>query len=323
MSGPVSPVDTTAPREVAGPAGTEITDGRRTVVGGIPVSRSLPRARRRTVGAWCFVDHFGPTAVDRDGGAEASMKVGPHPHIGLHTVTWVLDGEVLHRDSLGSEQLIKPGQLNLMTAGRGVAHAEETPSGATGLLHGLQLWVAQPESSRHGPAAFEHHAALPEAEIPSLVAVVLVGEVAGVRSPARADTPLVGADLVATGPADLPVEPAFEHALLVIDGPLAVDGADVAPGSMVYLPPGRDELGLAPGPGAHGAARALLLGGVPFGEPVLMWWNFVARTKEEMVEARSAWEAGDDRFGPVESHLERIAAPPAVWDGPGMQPPEK
>jgi redox-sensitive bicupin YhaK (pirin superfamily) len=318
VSGPVSPVDTAGAQEIAGPAGTEITDGRRTVVGGIPVTRSLPRARRRTVGAWCFVDHFGPSDV-----ADARMNVGPHPHIGLHTVTWVLEGEVLHRDSLGSEQLIKPGQLNLMTAGRGVAHAEETPSGATGVLHGLQLWVAQPESSRHGPPAFEHHAALPESEVGRLVAVVLVGALAGASSPARADTPLLGADVVVTAPATLPVDPTFEHALLVVDGPLAVDGAAVAPGAMAYLAPGRDELGLAPGPGAHGAARALLLGGEPFAEPVLMWWNFVARTEEEMADARSAWEAGDDRFGPVESRLERIPAPAPRWDLPGMQPVEK
>ena len=330
MSGPVSPVDVTAPREVAGPAGTEITEGRRTVVGGMAVTRSLPRARRRTVGAWCFVDHFGPAAVDRDGGTEASMRVGPHPHIGLHTVTWVLDGEVLHRDSLGTEQLIKPGELNLMTAGRGVAHAEESgelhqppPRRTTGPLQGLQLWVAQPEASRHGPPAFEHHPMLPELEVGPVAAVVLVGELAGVRSPARADTPLVGADVVITGAGVLPVDPAFEYAVLALDAPIAVNGATVAPDALLYLPPGRDELGLAPGPGAHGAARALLLGGVPFAEPVLMWWNFVARTEEEMVEARSAWEAGDERFGPVETHLGRIAAPPPRWDLPGMQPVPK
>ncbi|MDQ1499562.1 MAG: quercetin 2,3-dioxygenase, partial [Actinomycetota bacterium] len=121
MSGPVSPVDSTEERPITGPPGMEVTDGRRTVVGGVPVSRSLPWARRRTVGAWCFVDLFGPADV-----SDASMRVGPHPHVGLHTVTWVLDGEVVHHDSLGHEQLIKPGQLNLMTAGRGVAHAEET-----------------------------------------------------------------------------------------------------------------------------------------------------------------------------------------------------
>ena len=297
MSGPVSPVDVTAPREVAGPAGTEITEGRRTVVGGIPVTRSLPRARRRTVGAWCFVDHFGPAAVDREGGTEASMRVGPHPHIGLHTVTWVLDGEVLHRDSLGTEQLIKPGQLNLMTAGRGVAHAEESgapaPGRTPGPLHGLQLWVAQPEATRHGPPAFEHHPSLPEA-----------GGRARWRPPSSsgnwpASAPPPGPTRrwwaptwSHRGPATLPLDPAFEHALLALDGPFAVDGATGRPGRLRSTCRRAGESALAPGPGAHGAARALLLGGVPFAEPVLMWWNFVARTEEEMVEARSGLGGG-------------------------------
>jgi len=306
---------------VSGPV--EVAEGRRTEVGGIPVQRALPQRQRRTVGAWCFADHFGPVAIKRNGSGEASMLVGPHPHIGLHTVTWVLEGEVLHHDSLGSEQLIKPGQLNLMSAGRGVAHAEETPPGSTGALHGLQLWVAQPEATRNGPAAFEHHSSLPEAEVGGAVATVLVGEVAGARSPARADTPLVGADLTVAGPATLPLDPAFEHALLVVDGPLFLDGSVVAPGGLAYLAPGRAELALDGGPGGHGPGRALLLGGVPFGEPVVMWWNFVARTREEMVEARSAWEAGSDRFGPVESELGRIPAPPPLWDRPGMRPVEK
>ena len=294
----------------------EVAEGRRTEVGGIPVQRSLPQRGRRTVGAWCFLDHFGPADVP-----DVSMLVGPHPHVGLHTVTWVFEGEVVHHDSLGSEQLIKPGQLNLMTAGRGVAHAEETPAGATGTLHGLQLWVAQPDATRSGAAAFEHLAALPEAEVGPVVATVLVGEVAGVRSPARADTPLVGADLVVAGPATLPLDRSFEHGLLVVDGPVTVDGAVVAPGAFAYLDPGRDEIGL--GPAAGGRGRALLLGGEPFGEPVLMWWNFVARTREEMVEARQAWEAGSDRFGPVDSGLGRIPAPPPLWDRAGMRPVEK
>jgi hypothetical protein len=305
---------------VSGPV--EVAEGRRTEVGGLPVQRALPQRRRRTVGAWCFVDHFGPVAVERNGGGEAAMLVGPHPHIGLQTVTWVLDGEVLHHDSLGSEQLIKPGQLNLMSAGRGVAHAEETPSGATGVLHGLQLWVAQPDATRHGPAAFEHHSSLPVAEAGGAVATVLVGRLAGARSPARTDSPLVGADLVVRGPATLGLEPAFEHAVLVVDGPLAVNGTAVPPGGMAYLEPGGAELGLDTA-GGDGAARALLLGGEPFPEPVLMWWNFVARTREEMVDARSAWEAGDDRFGPVETGLGRIPAPPPLWDRPGMRPVEK
>jgi redox-sensitive bicupin YhaK (pirin superfamily) len=316
MSGPVGSADAEAGTGAAVAPGVEIAEGRATEVGGMPVRRSLPQRQRRTVGAWCFADHFGPSDV-----AEASMQVGPHPHIGLHTVTWVLEGEVVHRDSLGSEQLIKPGQLNLMTAGRGVAHAEQTPPDATGNLHGLQLWVAQPEATRSGPAAFEHHSALPEAEVDggALRATVLVGEIAGSRSPARADSPLVGADLVVTGPATLPLDPAFEHGLLVVDGPVSLDGSEVAPGAFAYLAPGRSELGLSPRGGA-GPVRALLLGGAPFEESIVMWWNFVARTKEEMVEARTAWEAGDDRFGPVESELGRIGAPPPLWDRPGMQP---
>lgn len=291
----------------------EVGEGRLTDVGGIPVRRSLPRRGRRTVGAWCFVDHFGPADVP-----DVSMRVGPHPHIGLHTVTWVVEGEVLHRDSLGSEQLIKPGQLNLMTAGRGVAHAEQTPAGATGTLHGLQLWVAQPEATRSGAAAFEHHSALPEAEVAGAVATVLVGEFAGARSPARSDSALVGADLIVRGTAVLPLDPAFEHGVLVVGGPVEVDGFALGPGGFGYLASGRAEVGLEPAAG--GPARMLLFGGMPFEEPILMWWNFVARTKEEMVQARQEWEAASDRFGAVESELGRIAAPPPLWDRPGMQP---
>ena len=324
MSGPIGTPDVVPATD---PPGLDITGGRRTQVGGIPVQRALPQRRRRTVGAWCFADHFGPADVP-----DHAMLVGPHPHVGLHTVTWVLDGEVLHHDSLGSEQLIKPGQLNLMTAGAGVAHAEETPPGARGLhqpsrtqkrgsLHGLQLWVAQPDDTRHGPAAFEHHATLPEAELGrgALSATVLIGDLAGARSPARADTPLVGADLVVRARATVPLDPAFEHGLLAVGEALKVDGQDVAADAFAYLAPGRSSVDLAPGR-SGAAGRVLLLGGTPFTENLLMWWNFVARSKQEMVEARSAWEAGADRFGPVETGLARIPAPPPLWDRPGMRP---
>jgi quercetin 2,3-dioxygenase len=306
MSGPVAPAD--APELVAEPApagaAMEILESRSAEVGGLPVRRALPRRQRRTVGAWCFADHFGPADV-----AVAPMQVGPHPHIGLQTVTWVLGGEVLHRDSLGSEQLIRPGQLNLMTAGRGVAHAEETALRATGQLHGIQLWVAQPEATRAGAAAFEHHPSLPQAEYGGLVVTVLVGELAGARSPARADTPLVGAELAAAGEGTLPLDTTFEHGVVVAQGELEIHGEIIRPGALAYLGLGRAELRLGGAPGT----RALLLGGVPFGETILMWWNFVGRSREELDEAYRDWEGGAERFGEVRSSLSRIGAPRPGW----------
>jgi quercetin 2,3-dioxygenase len=308
MSGPVAPADADPQTPADGPAtrpaapAVELWDGRSTEVGGLPVVRGLPRRERRTVGAWCFVDHFGPSDV-----AAAGMQVGPHPHTGLHTVTWVFEGVVLHRDSLGSEQLIRPGQLNLMSAGRGVAHAEETPKTASGRLHGLQLWVAQPEATRWGDADFEHHPSLPRAEVGAAMATVLVGTFAGARSPARADTSLVGVDLALAGASGttLPLDPAFEHGLVVTEGAvhLVEDDAVVRPGRFAFLGRGREELDLAGAPGS----RALLVGGVPFEEPILMAWNFVVRTKAELDEAFSDWEAESDRFGAVRSPLPRIS----------------
>ena len=309
MSGPVRPEDVSPDRGAVAepsPATVEVTDSRLADVGGMPVRRALPRRGRRTVGAWCFVDHFGPTTAT----AARGVEIGPHPHIGLQTVTWVLEGRQVHRDSLGSEQVIRPGQLNLMTAAHGVVHAEETLD-YTGPLHGVQLWVAQPESTRHGAAAFEHHPDLPCVELASGTATVLVGTHGGEESKARADTPLVGLDL-ALGRGTSPVEtdPAFEYALVVISGVVDVDGIDVPADSTAYLGTARDEVDLT---ARAGDARALLLGGAPFESPVLMWWNFVGRTQEEMTAAYDAWTAGDARFGPVATDLPRIPAPVPPW----------
>lgn len=285
----------------------ELTEAREADVGGLPVRRALPRRGRRTVGAWCFVDHFGPVGVDRSD----SMQVGPHPHIGLQTVTWLLEGEVLHTDSLGTEQPIRPGQLNLMTAGGGIAHAESArPSTGT---HGIQLWVAQPEDTRHGDPAFEHHAELPRVALSGAEATVLVGELAEVTSPARHDTPLVGADLVlSAGTTTVPLTSTWEHALVVADGSIRIDGRRVSPGVLAYLAPGRHEVEI----GADAPARALLVGGEPFPGEVLMWWNFVARTRDEIDLARTEWNAGADRFGEVPTPLERIPAPGTPWPEP-------
>lgn len=333
MSGPVSAVDVpVAPLrepDAAVPPTVEITDSRTAMVGALPVRRALPRRGRRTVGAWCFADHMGPAPVTEEHG----IDVGPHPHIGLHTVTWLVAGEILHRDSLGSEQLIRPGQLNLMTAGTGVVHAEEATGSYRGQLHGIQLWVAQPEATRHGPAAFEHHAELPRIELGHATASVIVGDFADAVSPARHDTPLVGAELgLRPGSSTWPLRAEFEYALVVLDGAVDVLGSGasssassstgsstgsstsssagpVVPGHLAYLGVGRDEISVS----AAEPTRLLLLGGTPLTESVFMWWNFVARSRDEVDAAYAHWADQDGYFEPAGSQLARIPAPAPPW----------
>ena len=306
MSGPVSK-DAVV---VAGPEGggdVEVVEPREATVGTMTVQRVLPRRQRRTVGAWCFVDVFGPALVDERGGVD----IGPHPHTGLHTVTYLTDGQVLHRDSLGSEQVIRPGQVNLMTAGNGVVHAEEPTGHYRGQLHGVQLWVAQPEVTRHGEAAFEHHAELPQVDVDGARATVLVGELAGASSPARQDTPLLGADLQLTsGRTTVPLNPTYEHLVLALDGTVLIEGKALTAGRAVYLPLGREQVDLE----APEQSRVLLLGGVPLGEELLMWWNFVGRTRAEIVQAARQWALEEeDRFGRVRTSLDRVPAPALPW----------
>ena len=290
----------------------EVTDSRQAIVGETPVRRALPRRDRRTVGAWCFADHMGPvTVASGDGG------IGPHPHIGLQTVTWLLAGELLHRDSLGSEQLIRPGQLNLMTAGAGVAHAEENVATPERQLHGIQLWVAQPESTRHRDAAFEHHEDLPRVDLGPADATVLVGSFAGTSSPARRDTDHFGVQLTIPpgATAEAPVSPGHEHALVVLVGAIAVDGSALTVGQLGYAAPERDTIGLRADATEH--AVVMLLGGTPFESEILMWWNFVARTRDEIDAAAMAWTSASDRFADTGSQLGRIPVPPRPWSSAG------
>jgi redox-sensitive bicupin YhaK (pirin superfamily) len=304
---PVADPGAGAPGARSGP-GWEVTPAHAAEVGAITVHRTLPVRARRTVGSWCFADHMGPAAVTESHG----LDVGPHPHIGLQTVTWLLDGALLHRDSLGSEQLVRAGELNLMTAGAGVAHAEEATGSYRGSLHGAQLWVALPDATRAGPAAFEHHASLPVVEFATATATVMVGTLAGATSPARADTDHVGAEItLRPGRVEIPVEPGHEHGLVVLAGGIDVDldgragpGAAASDG-LVFLDPGVAALGLR----AATPTVLLLLGGTPWPVPPLMWWNFVARTHGEIDLARRDWEAASPRFGVVDSPLGRIPAP--------------
>lgn len=311
MSGPVTSSDASPTPEADRPGGPglEVLDGRAAEVGGFAVRRVLPRRERRTVGAWCFVDHMGPGTV----GPGHGLDIGPHPHIGLQTVTWLLRGAVLHRDSLGSEQLIRPGQLNLMTAGQGISHSEETTGVHEGEVHGVQLWVALPSATRAGPPDFEHHAELPQVDLGGATATLLVGALGGSTSPARGDTDHLGADLaVRPGRSVVPVSPEHEHALVVLEGAITVDGQALEPGRLGYLGTGRDEIAVE----SARQARVLLLGGTPFPEEVLMWWNYVARTREEVTAAHRDWSAGAYRFGTVQSPLPRIDVPGPPWSDP-------
>ncbi len=276
-----------------------------TELGGLAIRRLLPRSQRRLVGPWCFCDLFGPVAFD----AGKPMDVPPHPHTGLQTVSWLLEGAVLHNDSLGQRAVARPGALNLMTAGRGIAHAEETPPGASGRLHGVQLWVALPDADRQTEPSFEHHASPTIVELPGGRATVIVGELAGVRSPARTFSPMVGAELGVAAGRELvaPLDPGFEHALILFDGHVDLEGQRLEADTLYYLGTGRRELRLSSG---NGRSRLLLLGGAPFGETVLMWWNFVARRSDEMAAAREDWQAGR-RFGEVRAYGgPRLEAPP-------------
>jgi len=282
----------------------EVFAGREVLLGeSTKVRRLLPNLGRRLVGPWCFVDHYGPDDI----AAGPGMQVPPHPHMGLQTVSWLLSGEVHHRDSLGNDQLIHPGELGLMTSGHGIAHAEQSPVPHPALLHGVQLWVALPDQTREVSPGWSHHAALPRFADAGVTTTVIMGELAGAASPGQAYSPIVGADVALDPDPDalLPLEPDFEHAVLTTLGTLDVDGVELTPGSMLYLGCGRRDLRLRSASGA----RILLLGGEPLGERIVMWWNFVGRSSDEIAAAREQWMRGE-RFGAVAGGGDPLAAPP-------------
>lgn len=293
-----------------GVSAIEVKEGRTTSIGTLGIVRVLPTKGRRTIGPWCFVDLMSPGDVERP----PPIEIGPHPHIGLATVTWLFDGRVLHGDSLGTEQLIRPGQLNLMTAGAGIAHAElgvETaPAHATSGVVGVQMWIAQTEEARHGEPRFQHLPELPQVELEGAVGRLLVGAAGGEASPAVVDHPTIGLDLTVDGVALLPTDPRFEHGVVPIDRAVKVEDAIADPGTVAVVPSGYEELRLE----TRGAGRVMILGGLPLGETITMWWNFVARSREEITQAWRDWrDRNEARFGPVPSQLPRIEAPAPPW----------
>ena len=304
-------------------SGVEVITSREVPLGGpraMTVRRTLPQRRRSLIGAWCFADHYGPDDVAGTGG----MDVPPHPHTGLQTVSWLFAGEIEHRDSSGVHALVHPGEMNLMTGGHGIAHSEVSTA-ATTTLHGVQLWVALPDRARDAPRDFQHH-------VPKGVRVdgaslkVFVGSLAGETSPVRTHTPLLGAELSLDPGVELvlDVEPAFEHGVLVDIGPVHLGGTELARAELGYAAPGADRLVIGNRSGER--ARLVLLGGEPFEEQIVMWWNFVGRSHDEIVEFREDWENRSDRFGEVQGYVgrtERIPAPPLpnVRIKPRVNPP--
>lgn len=260
---------------------------------GISVRRTIPHAKLKTIGAWCFVDHFGPT-TQTDG-----MVVAAHPHTGLQTATWLFDGEIEHRDSLGSIQLIRPGQLNLMTAGFGISHSELSLA-STETLHAIQLWIALPENARNQAPAFEHQTDLPVIKTSVFEARVLIGEFLGKQAPTTHFTPIMGVELrLEKGLHRLPLRQDFEHGLVLVSGEVRVSGETIGVSSLEYLEPGFSEVEVD----VSEDAVMMLLGGEPFPEKILMWWNFIGRSHEEIALAREEWNARTDRFGEFEDQV--------------------
>lgn len=333
----------------------EILEPREVPLGGpraMPVLRSLPNRPRRMIGAWCFADAYGPVRT----GDGPGMAVPPHPHTGLQTVSWVLSGEIEHRDSVGGHLIVRPGGVAIMTAGRGISHSEYALEGEAPVLHGAQLWIALPAGARDGEPSFEGVVASPTRTVragagtsagggasagvgvdrsapnaaagaaiegaavggptagdasagdaaagPGVVAVVgdagatldvstFIGSFDGMDAGTSVHTPLVGVGLRADAPleAGLALDESFEHGVLALTPGIAVDDEAVPVGGIAYLPPGTGTPVLT----TTGAADAVLIGGVPFEDEIVMFWNFVAPSHDAIVEAREAWQRERDQ----------------------------
>jgi len=308
-----------APAEVIGesrgdvPGGPVVLPYRNVPLGGpraMPVRRSLPQRAQSLIGAWCFVDHYGPDDVSRTGG----MSVPGHPHTGLQTVSWLFTGEVEHRDTTGTHAFVRPGQLNLMTAGAGIAHSEySTP--ATTVLHGAQLWLALPAAHQFAAPGFAHYEP-PPADVDGATVRVFIGALFGLVSPVPVYSPLLGAEVsLAPGQSlDVALDPGYEMGFLCDTGSLAVDGAFAKPGEIIYCPAGSSGITLRGGPSQR--TRLLVLGGVPFGEQIVMWWNFIGRSHEEVAGFRQDWQrqraGGPGRYGVFPDAWQHTLAAPEL-----------
>jgi hypothetical protein len=282
-----------------------VIDQRRRDIGGFEVGRVLPFAQRRMVGPFVFFDHMGP--VDFPRGVSRSVDVRPHPHIGLSTVTYLFDGEIMHRDSLGSEQPIRPGEVNWMTAGRGITHSErfEKARAQGGSMHGIQAWVALPEPLEETEPGFRHHDCreLPEHEGQGAWWRLIAGSAFGKTAPVKVHSPMfyLHCELAAGAKLDLPAEHT-ERAAYVVAGAIEAEGQAIGTGRMAVF---------APGP-AHIAAakptKLMLLGGEPIGQRFIEW-NFVSSSKERIEQAKADWRAGRMKLPDLDNQ-EFVPLPP-------------
>lgn len=273
-------------------------------LGGFTVRRLLPHAGQRSVGPFVFFDHIGPAVLE----GEQPITVRPHPHIGLATVTYLWEGAMMHRDSLGSVQEIQPGDVNWMTAGSGIVHSERTPERLRNVshsFHGLQTWVALPHEHEETAPAFAHHpkATLPTVSLPGVELAVVAGHAFGRQSPVAvlSGTLYVSIDLEAGAALVIPAEHA-ERALYPVSGELQLEGEPLPLNALAVLDPGSE-----PVLRATSAARVMLLGGEPLDGPRLVWWNFVSSSRERIERAKADWESG--RFAGVPGETEFIPLP--------------
>ena len=270
---------------------------------GTVIKRALPSRHKRMIGAWCFLDHAGPVHFPQGDG----LDVGPHPHMGLQTFTWMIDGTMMHTDSLGTHQLIQPKQVNLMTAGYGISHTVVAPETET-QMHAAQLWIALPDDKINMAPQFDHYPELPVVSRDGIDFTVLVGEFLATRSPVQVHSELLGIDLSATESSSsiLPLNPKFEYGFMVLEGTATVNGHELNDDNMVVLEPGLTQVKVD----IHAGSRVLLLGGEPFESPILLWWNFVGRSQEELRIAREQWINQDERFGSIPDYEgPRLEAP--------------
>ncbi|WP_335955353.1 pirin family protein [Acinetobacter guillouiae] len=270
---------------------------------GTVIKRALPSRQKRMIGAWCFLDHAGPVVFPQGDG----LDVGPHPHIGLQTFTWMIEGTMMHTDSIGSKQMIRPKQVNLMTAGYGISHTEVAPDTET-RMHAAQLWIALPDDKINMAPQFDHYPELPIVEQDHIEFTVLVGEFMNTKSPVKVHTELVGIDFFAkeSTKTRIPLNPHFEYGFMALEGEATVNGHDLNSDNMVVIEPGISQIEVELPKGS----RLLLIGGEPFESPILLWWNLVGRTQEELKTATEQWANQDARFGTIPD-----------YDGPRLEAP--